>query len=812
MKRYALVLLILFMVAACRQGNPTPTPVPPVPPAVAVVPTGTPVPPTATPVPPTPKATGAPTFTPVPATALPEPSPSPEPAATGNTWWKTYGGNRNTVSGGLVMADDGGFFVVGTTNLQFEPEQLGDVYLLRTDATGEILWEKTYGGEGYDAGQSISETSDGNLLIAGATTSFGAQGMDAYVLKVDRDGNELWSKTYGGPLDEMVGAVGQLPDGSYILGGNIVDPNDLIADPGAAGYGGFAGRSNLYLLKVDADGNELWSRTNDSENNVIAVSGVLMPDGGLLASATISRYPDPDNDIQLLRLDGEGTIVWSRTWEEGSSTPTALVETSDGNYLIAASYAPLGGKEAAKEDFLFIKVDPQGNEIWRSSFGDPELIDYGVALARTSDGGYVTVGEQKRDLTSWEADLALVKIDENGQLLWRQAWPASHTMFSRVLQHPDGGFVFLGATFQEPVFKVLLVKTDSQGAIGKLSSAPDHSTVAGEISAGIQELAAQGRFSGAVLVAQDGEPILTQAYGQADRVLDLPNQVDTKFNLGSMDKMFTAVAIMQLVEQRRLALDDVIADHLPDYPNQEVAKAVTIHQLLTHTSGLGDYFESDRYDDVHDQIRSVGDYLPLFVDAPLEFEPGEQFRYSNAGFIVLGLIIEEVTGQNYYDYVRLSILEPSGMTNTGAYELDAGVPNLAWGYTRRDAEYNVMDEIRNNSFWMPMRGGSAGGGFSTVEDLLRFGNALLDHQLLSPASTELMLAGKVRMGENVQYGYGFMNRMVENQRAVGHGGGAPGICSLMNIYLDLGYTTIVLTNSDEDCMAADEIIKAALLP
>jgi D-alanyl-D-alanine carboxypeptidase len=111
-----------------------------------------------------------------------------------------------------------------------------------------------------------------------------------------------------------------------------------------------------------------------------------------------------------------------------------------------------------------------------------------------------------------------------------------------------------------------------------------------------------------------------------------------------------------------------------------------------------------------------------------------------------------------------------------------------------------------------MKGGSAGGGFSTVEDLLRFGNALLDHRLLSPASTELMLAGKVRMGEHVQYGYGFMNRMVGNQRAVGHGGGAPGICSLMNIYLDLGYTTIVLTNGDEDCMAADEIIKAALLP
>ena len=161
-----------------------------------------------------------------------------------------------------------------------------------------------------------------------------------------------------------------------------------------------------------------------------------------------------------------------------------------------------------------------------------------------------------------------------------------------------------------------------------------------------------------MLIALDGEPILKQAYGMADRALDLPNQVDTKFNLGSMDKMFTAVAVMQLVEQGRLALDDTIADRLPDYPNQEVAKAVTIHQLLTHTSGLGDYSESDRSEELHRSDQEWGT-SPLFVDAPLEFEPGKQFRYSNSGFMVLGLIIEEVTGQSYYDYVRLNISSPA---------------------------------------------------------------------------------------------------------------------------------------------------------
>jgi CubicO group peptidase (beta-lactamase class C family) len=350
------------------------------------------------------------------------------------------------------------------------------------------------------------------------------------------------------------------------------------------------------------------------------------------------------------------------------------------------------------------------------------------------------------------------------------------------------------------------------GIAGAPSPVPDPSTSAGEIEGGIRELATRGRFSGAVLIAWNEEPLLRVAYGLADRARALPNQVDTKFNLGSMDKMFTAVAIMQLAEQAKVALEDTIADHLPDYPNREVAGGVTIDQLLTHTAGLGDYSESERYPELHDQIRGVGDYLPLFVDTPLGFEPGAQFRYSNSGYIVLGLIIEAATGQSYYDYVRQNIFEPSGMADTGAYELDADVPNLAKGYTRFDLAHNDLGELRDNSFLMPMRGGSAGGGFSTVDDLLRFRNALLDGRLLSPASTDLLLAGKVRMGEHAQYAYGFIDREVEGQRIVGHGGGAPGICSLLNIYVDLGYTAIVLTNGDEDCLAADEIIKAALLP
>jgi CubicO group peptidase (beta-lactamase class C family) len=226
---------------------------------------------------------------------------------------------------------------------------------------------------------------------------------------------------------------------------------------------------------------------------------------------------------------------------------------------------------------------------------------------------------------------------------------------------------------------------------------------------------------------------------------------------------------------------------------------------------MGNYFDSPLYEDIHAQIRSVADYLPLFIDTPLQNQPGSRFGYSNSGFIVLGLIIEEITGQSYYDYVRENIFEPSGMLDTSCYELDAGTPNLAIGYTSLDFYGNETGQITDNGFVMPMRGGSAGGGFSTAPDMLAFSNALLNHQLLNPETTELLMDGKVTLAENVQYAYGFFDRTQRGYRIVGHGGGFPGICSIFGMNLDLGYTTVILSNSDNDCVAANEFIVETLL-
>jgi CubicO group peptidase (beta-lactamase class C family) len=316
------------------------------------------------------------------------------------------------------------------------------------------------------------------------------------------------------------------------------------------------------------------------------------------------------------------------------------------------------------------------------------------------------------------------------------------------------------------------------------------------LEAYMKKLVAADVFSGTVLVARNGKPVFANAYGMANSAYQVPNRLDTKFNLGSMNKMFTAVAICQLAEQGKLAFSDPIGKHLTDYPNKTVAEKVTIHHLLTHTSGIGDYFNDKFIDASRDKFRSIKDYFPLFVDKPLEFEPGARFRYSNAGFMVLGAVVQKVSGKDYFDYVREHIYKPAGMINTDAYELDRDIPNLAYGYTREGLGDGFEDGARRNNLFMHViKGGPAGGGYSTVEDLLRFDIALRQDKLLSASQRDILISGKVdAMG--AKYAYGFMESTINGKRIVGHGGGFPGINSQLDMYLESGYTVAVMSNYD----------------
>jgi CubicO group peptidase (beta-lactamase class C family) len=318
------------------------------------------------------------------------------------------------------------------------------------------------------------------------------------------------------------------------------------------------------------------------------------------------------------------------------------------------------------------------------------------------------------------------------------------------------------------------------------------------LEAYLNRLVAADVFSGTVLVARDGRPVFQKAYGLADKKSNLPNRLDTKFNISSMEKMFTGVAIAQLAEQGKLSFDDTIARHLPDYPNRQAADTVTIHQLLTHTSGMGDYFGSG-LEEARGNLRSVKDYFPLFAKSRLFSAPGAKWSYSNAGYIVLGAIIEEASGQSYFDYLREHVCKPAGMSNTDFYETDSNTPNLAVGYTNLGPSggLEVLSRADNISI-LPVRGSPAGGGYSTVEDLLKFDVALRTHKLLNPKSTELVLTGKVDRDDEWggKYAYGFEEDSLSGKTIVGYTGGYPGVNGEFDMYLDLGYTVAVLSNYD----------------
>jgi CubicO group peptidase (beta-lactamase class C family) len=326
-----------------------------------------------------------------------------------------------------------------------------------------------------------------------------------------------------------------------------------------------------------------------------------------------------------------------------------------------------------------------------------------------------------------------------------------------------------------------------------------------EARALIDRLAAADAFSGTILLAKDGVPIYETARGWASRQYAYRVRRDTKFNLASIGKNFTAIAILQLVEQGKLALDDRVGKFLPDYPNADVRDQVTIHHLLTHTSGLGDIYGA-RYDCLRMSLREVRDYFPLFADdpKPLAFTPGERWQYSDIGYVLLGAILEKVTGANFYEHIRTHVFQPAGLANTDYYEADKNTPNVATPYTNfvvfGDGKYDFrLNELRNTLPSATPRGNPQGGAFSTAPDLLRYTLAL--PRLVSPKTLALMMSPKVearRVDAAIEsWGYGFELETVNGQRVMGHTGGDFGVSSAFRLYPDSGnYTLIVLSNTD----------------
>lgn len=305
----------------------------------------------------------------------------------------------------------------------------------------------------------------------------------------------------------------------------------------------------------------------------------------------------------------------------------------------------------------------------------------------------------------------------------------------------------------------------------------------------LDEDVAAGRFSGAALLAKDGKAVFAQAYGMADREKKIPNTLKTRFRLGSMNKMFTAVATLQLAQSGKLDLKAPLGKYLTDYPNQDVASKVTIEQLLSHQGGTGDIFGPE-FDKRRLELKSLQDYVTLYGSRAPQFAPGSRWQYSNYGFLLLGVLIEKVSGQSYYDYVRDHIFKPAGMTATASEPEDQVVSDRSVGYTKF-----LGDGWKPNNDTLPFRGTSAGGGYSTVEDLLRFATALQTHKLLDAQHTELLTTGKVDAGRG-KYAFGFQDDAVDGTRCFGHGGGAPGMNGSLQICPGPGFVIAILANMD----------------
>ncbi len=299
-----------------------------------------------------------------------------------------------------------------------------------------------------------------------------------------------------------------------------------------------------------------------------------------------------------------------------------------------------------------------------------------------------------------------------------------------------------------------------------------------------QQLTDADRFSGAVLVARRDKLLLEKGWGRADRTTGRLVTPDSKFSIGSMNKMFTAVAVLQLVEAKKIVLDDPIGKYLTDYPNRDAATKVTVRHLLTHTGHTGDFFGPEFVAN-RLSLKEPADYVKLFGSQALTGEPGSGFEYSNFGFILLGAIIEKATGQSYYDYVRTNIFQPAGMKATDSLPETDNVPDRASGY-RRDGSAWV-----SNVDTLPYRGTSAGGGYSTVGDLLRFVQALESGRLLSKT-----MFGEATNPQGGRYGYGFGADGEGALRSYGHNGGAPGMNGDLRVFPQLGYVVVALSNLD----------------
>jgi D-alanyl-D-alanine carboxypeptidase len=328
------------------------------------------------------------------------------------------------------------------------------------------------------------------------------------------------------------------------------------------------------------------------------------------------------------------------------------------------------------------------------------------------------------------------------------------------------------------------------------------------IERNLKTLSDAGAFSGVVLIGKGDRILFEHGYGWANLEDSIPNSPESRITIASIGKMFTATAIGQLISAGKLRFDDTLEKVLPEYPNADRAHEITIRQLLGHTAGLGGMFDDPAVDPNRDYASPLA-LASTVANRPLLFEPGTSWSYSNEGYVVLGAVIEKLSGLRYDDYLRRYIFGPAGMSHTGNFSADDIVPHRAVGYRHRESDpLGVQAPYGNRTF--VRKGSPAGGAYTTARDLFRFRGALVDGRLLDRGMRDSLVVGRSPLpwDKSQRYGYGLIVSTERSRTVLGHGGGGSGtgIDNEFRFFADGSYTVVVLANIDPP--AATDLARA----
>ncbi|MCK4234123.1 hypothetical protein KAX75_06810 [candidate division WOR-3 bacterium] len=352
---------------------------------------------------------------------------------------KTYGGTGTDVGYSVVELTGGGYIIAGYTNSSGAGSN--DVYLIKTDADGVVIWEKTYGGTGDDRGYSVQPTSDGGYIIAGFTRSYGNGGEDVYLIKTYANGDTVWTKTYGTSSDERGYSVDELAGGGYIIAG--LTTVSFIDD---------------YLIKTDANGDSLWAKIYGAGMMSWWMDVQETEDGTYITAGNTNPLPFPD--VYLAKTNSDGSTVWIKTINLGEDDfGNAVQETSDGGYIIAGETWPNSTQEW---DFCLIKRDANGNAEWAKTYGGTDW-DKAYSVKQTFLDGYIIAG-MTESFGAGNKDVYLVRTDQSGEILWtKTCGGTSRDSASSVQRTSDNGYIIAGATssFGAGGSDVYLIKLES---------------------------------------------------------------------------------------------------------------------------------------------------------------------------------------------------------------------------------------------------------------------------------------------------------------------------------------------------------------